>query len=158
LYDRTIVAAAKSPEPVGEPGAAFQEQMVQLVRSLGLHRPDETPCGQPVSVAEAHALLEIAREPGLTQNGLAARLRLEKSTVSRLAGMLEERGWVRRVRDERDARFVRLHLTRRGINANANIAASRRAKFESIFGAIPAEGRAAVLESLSLLVEATRGE
>ena len=149
------MATAKR-EPVADAGGAFQEQMVQLVRSLGLHKPDETPCGQPVSIGEAHALLEIAGEPGLTQNGLAARLRLEKSTVSRIAGMLEGRGWIRRVRDERDARFVRLHLTRRGINAGATIAASRRAKFEGIFGAIPAHRRDAVLESLSLLVEATR--
>lgn len=130
--------------------------MVQLVRSLGLHKPDETPCEQPVSIGEAHALLEIAREPGMTQNGLAARLRLEKSTVSRLAGMLERRGWIRRLRDERDARCVRLHLTRRGINANANIAESRRAKFERLFGAIPAARRDVVVESLALLVEVAR--
>jgi DNA-binding MarR family transcriptional regulator len=132
--------------------------MVQLVRSLGLHKPDETPCGQPISIGEAHALLEIAREPGLTQNGLAARLRLEKSTVSRIAAMLERRGWVRRERDERDARFVRLQLTRRGMNAHANIAASRRAKFERIFGALPADRRGVVAEALSLLLEVTRAD
>jgi|HubBroStandDraft_1064217.scaffolds.fasta_scaffold33598_2 DNA-binding MarR family transcriptional regulator len=135
---------------------AFQESIVQLVRSLGLHKPDETPCGQPISVAEAHALLEIAREPGLTQNGLATRLRLEKSTVSRIAGMLERRGWVRRVRDERDSRFVRLHLTKRGITANANVAESRREKFARIFGALPADQREDVLNALSLLLEVTR--
>ncbi len=130
--------------------------MVQLVRSLGLHKPDETPCGQPISVAEAHALLEISREPGLTQNGLAQRLGLEKSTVSRIAAMLEGRSWVRRVRDERDARFVRLHLTQHGIKANARIAESRRAKFERIFSAIPASRRHSIVESLSLLLEVTR--
>jgi len=143
----------KRPEAVPDGDTAFQEQMLQLVRSLGLHKLDETPCGQPVSIGEAHALLEIAREPGLTQNGLAARLRLEKSTVSRIAGLLERRGWVRRVRDERDLRFVRLHLTRRGITANANIAASRRAKYERLFGAIPADRRGGVLEALAVLVE-----
>lgn len=137
-------------------GAAFQEHMVQLVRSLGLYKPDETPCGQPVSIGEAHALLEIAREPGMTQNGLAARLRLEKSTVSRLAGMLERRGWIRRLRDEGDARRVRLHLTGRGIKANANIAQSRRAKFDRLFAAIPAARRQALVESLALLVEVAR--
>jgi len=130
--------------------------MVHLVRSLGLHKPDQTPCGQPISIAEAHALLEVAREPGLTQNGLAARLKLEKSTVSRIAGMLELRGWIRRDRDERDSRFIRLNLTRRGIAANANIAASRRAKFDRIFGAIPPQRRADVLTSLTFLLEATR--
>ena len=70
--------------------------MVSLVRALGLHRPDQTPCGQPVAVAEAHAVLELSREPGLSQNSLAARLRLEKSTVSRIVTLLERRGWVGR--------------------------------------------------------------
>jgi DNA-binding MarR family transcriptional regulator len=149
------LAAQKRPEPAHDDGALFQEHMVHLVRSLGLHKPDETPCGQAISIGEAHALLEIARDPGLTQNGLAARLGLEKSTVSRIAGLLERRGWILRERDERDARFIRLHLTKRGVNANANIATSRRAKFDHIFDAIPSTARAAVLESLSLLLEAT---
>ena len=30
-----------------------------MVRALGLHKPDETPCGQPVAVAGAHALMEL---------------------------------------------------------------------------------------------------
>jgi DNA-binding MarR family transcriptional regulator len=150
------MAARRQPDPGADPGAAFHDHMVQLVRSLGLHKLDETPCGQPVTVAEAHALLEIGREPGLTQNGLCARLRLEKSTVSRIAGMLERRGWIRRLRDARDARFVRLHLTQRGIKANATIAASRRAKFAGIFEAIPADRRTELIDSLSLLLEVTR--
>lgn len=150
------MSARKAFSADDDPGLVFQGHMIALVRALGLHKPDETPCGQPVSVAEAHALLEIAREPALTQNGLAARLRLEKSTVSRLAGMLQRRGWIRRVRDERDARFVRLHLTQRGIKANAKIADSRRRHFDRIFAAIPAARRTAVVESLSLLSEVSR--
>jgi DNA-binding MarR family transcriptional regulator len=155
LYDRTVVTKARRQQ-VEDSGLAFQEHMVQLVRALGLHKPDETPCGQPISVGEAHALLEISREAGITQNGLAARLRLEKSTVSRLAAMLERRGWVRRVRDQRDARFVRLHLTQRGIAANATIARARRTKFERIFESIPADQRERVVEALSTLLEVTR--
>lgn len=143
-------------DPEDDAGAVFQENMLHIVRSLGLHKPDETPCGQPVSVAEAHALLEIAREPGISQNGLAARLKLEKSTVSRVAAMLEQRGWIRRVRDPSDARFVRLHLTQPGIKANAEIARSRRAKFDRIFTAIPAARRRSVVDSLSLLLEVIR--
>jgi len=56
---------------------------------------------------------------------------------------------------DRDARFIRLRLTQRGITANGNIAKSRRAKFARIFGAIPPEQRGAVVESLSLLLEIT---
>lgn len=150
------MTAAARRVPHEDVGVAFEEHMVQLVRSLGLLKADETPCGQPVSIGEAHALLEIAREPGMTQNGLAARLRLEKSTISRLAALLERRGWLRRVRDECDGRCVRLHLTQRGLKANARIAGSRRERFERLFAAIPPAQRQSVVASLAVLLEVTR--
>ena len=130
--------------------------MVSLVRELGLHRPDRTPCGQPIAVAEAHALLELSREPGLSQNGLAAQLRLEKSTVSRIVTLLERRGWVERRRDKSDTRIVHVHLTRDGQDAAANLAASRQAKFSNIFTAIPAAERATVLHALNTLSQVIR--
>lgn len=130
--------------------------MVALVRSLGLHQPDRTPCGQPVSVAEAHALMELSREPGLSQNGLAARLRLEKSSVSRIVTSLEKRGWVARRRDTSDTRIVHVHLSDDGRSAARTIAASRQAKFERIFSAIPVGERAQVLASLETLLEVIR--
>jgi DNA-binding MarR family transcriptional regulator len=132
----------------------FQATMVALIRALGLHQPGRTPCGQPVSVAEAHALLELGREPGQSQNGLAARLRLEKSSVSRIVTTLEKRGWVARQRQPQDTRIVRVHLTGDGQDAAANLAASRQAKFERIFAAIPAAERDAVLASLDTLLGA----
>ncbi len=70
----------------------LQERMISVIRAFGLHRPDQTPCGRPVSVAEAHALMELTREAPLLQKDLASRLRLEKSTVSRLVGAMERRG------------------------------------------------------------------
>lgn len=130
--------------------------MVALIRTLGLHQPDRTPCGQPVSVAEAHALLELGREPGLSQNGLAARLRLEKSTVSRIVSALEKRGWVARRRNPHDTRVVHVHLTDAGRDAAATLAASRQAKFERIFAAIPPAERYAVLSSLDTLLQVIR--
>jgi DNA-binding MarR family transcriptional regulator len=130
--------------------------MVALIRTLGLHQPDRTPCGQPVSVAEAHALLELGREPGLSQNGLAARLRLEKSSVSRIVTALEKRGWVARKRNPQDTRIVHVHLTDDGRDAAATLAASRQTKFERIFAAIPMEDRDAVLTSLDTLLQVIR--
>jgi DNA-binding MarR family transcriptional regulator len=132
----------------------FQDSMIGIIRALGLHKPDTTPCGQPLSVGEAQALLAIAREPGISQNGLAQRLDLDKSTVSRLVGMLERRSWIERVRDRNDSRFYHLRLTAAGTKANANLASSRRAKFERIFQAIPRARRTAVAASLSALMEA----
>jgi DNA-binding MarR family transcriptional regulator len=147
LYDRTIPREAR-------PGAiSFQEEIITLIRALGLHRPDQTPCGQPISVAEAQAILELSREPRISQNGLATKLRLEKSTVSRLAGMLERRGWLERTRDKLDSRVLRLRLTAAGAKAARTLAASRAKKFSRVFEAIPPNKRDGVLESLSILSE-----
>jgi DNA-binding MarR family transcriptional regulator len=154
LYDATVVTRNYNPAERPDAVLDFQDSMVGLIRSLGLHKPDTTPCGQPLSVGEAQALLEIGREPGLSQNGLAQRLNLDKSTVSRLVGMLERRLWIERIRDRNDSRFYHLRLTAAGAKANANLARSRRAKFERIFEAIPRAQRSAVAASLSALMEA----
>lgn len=134
---------------------AFQDNMVALVRALGLHKPDQTPCGQPVSVGEAHALVEVAREAGITQNGLGQRLRLdlEKSTVSRIAGLFERRGWITRDRDPVDTRYVRLRLTAAGRKTNAAIASARAAKFAKVFETLPQAKRGAIIASIAELVE-----
>lgn len=133
----------------------LQERMVALIRAFGLHRPEETPCGKPVSVAEAHALMELSRGDGTpVQKELAARLRLEKSTVSRLVGMLEGRGWVERRRCPADGRAFEVRLTGAGRKAAAEIAAARRAKFARVLEAIPESERASVLAAMKTLEEA----
>jgi DNA-binding MarR family transcriptional regulator len=137
----------------GSSAVTFEQQIVALIRAFGLHRPDQTPCGAPISVGEAQALFELAREPGISQNELAARLHLEKSTVSRLAKTLEQRGWLDRLRDKNDSRLLRLRLTAAGSKAVQRLSASRRARFAKVFDAIPAHRRAALLDSLSLLSE-----
>ena len=119
----------------------YQDRMVQLVRAFGLHQPDRTPCGKPVTVSEAHALMELAHQQPLTQNELAARLRLEKSTVSRLVGQLDQRGWVRRERDPTDGRARLLRLTGPGQRASEPLAAARTDTFARIYPAIPPADR-----------------
>jgi DNA-binding MarR family transcriptional regulator len=135
---------------------ALQNQLIAFIRAFGLHRPDQTPCGQPVAVAEAHALMELAREAPLSQNDLVARLCLEKSTVSRLVGLLEQRGWIERQRNALDGRMLDLRLTDAGQRIAADLAAARQAKFARILDAIPEEKRAFVLDALQTLVEAMR--
>jgi len=137
-------------------GLALQERMIALIRAFGLHQPDRTPCGQSVPVAEAHALMELTREEPLSQNDLCLRLRLEKSTVSRLVGQLEARGWIARGRDPHDGRVVRLRLTEAGREMAASIAVARRAKFDRLLEAIPDSDREPVIDALRILVEALR--
>ena len=74
----------------------FQEALMSVVRGLGLHRPDATPCGFPVSLAEACAMVALQRSEPMPQRELAQLLNLDKSTVSRLVADLEGRGWIQR--------------------------------------------------------------
>jgi len=128
--------------------------MTAFVRAFGLHRPEETPCGQPISTSEAHALIELLGDAPLSQKALGARLRLEKSTVSRLVARLEERAWVRREPHPRDGRSVQLCLTAQGRQATERLATARTAKFNELFAAIAEEERAAVLHALTTLTRA----
>ena len=132
----------------------LQGQLIALIRAFGLHRPDQTPCGQPVTVAEAHALMELSNGQSLSQNELSTRLSLEKSTVSRLVKILERRGWLQRSRSEADRRVMQLTLTDAGQRAADQLAIARREKFDRILSAIPKEQQIVVLDSLKILVEA----
>ncbi len=135
---------------------ALQDHLIAFIRAFGLHRPEHTPCGAPVSVAEAHALMELGQAQPLSQNALCERLTLSKSTVSRLVGLLEQRGWVERQRDPVDGRAVRIRLTELGQQAAAHLAMSRQAKFCRLVERIPVEERGAVVHALNILVEAIR--
>ncbi len=133
---------------------AFQEQMVALTRAFGWHRPTHTPCGQPVSIAEAHALLELSRVRSMTQQELADKINLQKSTVSRLVSGLEARDWIARRRNGDDGRARDVFLTPTGEGAAADLASARRKKMDGILDRIPLERRGALADSLQLLIEA----
>jgi DNA-binding MarR family transcriptional regulator len=128
--------------------------MVALVRAFGLHRPNETPCGAPVPVAEAHAIMDLAAAGPMNHGQLAVRLRLEKSTVSRLVRQLEKRNWIERTSAKHDRRVVQIRLTAAGKRAAKRLAAARHSKFDELLAAIPKQKRRFILEAMSDLVAA----
>jgi DNA-binding MarR family transcriptional regulator len=134
-------------------GIVLQEQVVAFIRAFGLHRPDQTACGQPVSVSEAHALMELAAGASLRPAELALRLRLEKSTVSRLVRQLEKRGWLTRQPDSSDGRAVQLRLTDAGRTAAGKLARARADKFDALMRALPRDQRDQIIEGFKTLVE-----
>ena len=135
-------------------GRELQEHLTGFIRSFGLHQPDRTPCGRPVPVSEAHALGELLQQGTLTQLELGRRLRLEKSTVSRLVGQLATRGWVDRLTNPDDARSVQVALTSAGRAVADDLAAARAARFATLLAAIPPPERDGVLRALRTLTEA----
>src|SRR5450755_2668408 len=92
----------------------LHELFGEFLQALGLHRPDQIPTGFSISLSEMFALLALFARAPMSQQVLAESLHLEKSTVSRLIKHLEQRGWVKRVRDLHDTRMFRLHLSDEG--------------------------------------------
>jgi DNA-binding MarR family transcriptional regulator len=129
----------------------LMESVVSFVRSFGLHKPEQTPCGQPVPVAEAHALMDLAAFGPMRQGELASRLQLEKSTVSRLVRQMEADGRIQRRCDRQDGRAILIRLTRQGRETAARIAQARQEKFARILSAIPEDKRSTVVKAISIL-------
>lgn len=134
------------------------EGLMEFVRAFGLHHPDRTPCGQPLSVSEAHALSDIADHGPLSAGELAKRLRLEKSTVSRIIAQLQARGWMERTPDAHDRRVALLSLTPTGRAAACALAAARQERFSSLLRRIPSEERPALRRALDVMVGALEAE
>ncbi len=91
-----------------------------------------------VRTAEHEILANLRREPGLSQQALAARCFTAKSHVSGLLSALEERGWLRREADPADARAKRLYLEPAGARM-----AERTAQIQSRVVALMTQGASA---------------
>lgn len=74
-----------------------------------------------------HALIHTRNNRGVTIGELCDHMFLACSTVSGLVDRIEEKGWIRRIRDQKDRRIVRLELTRAGEQLLEEILESRRA-------------------------------
>jgi DNA-binding MarR family transcriptional regulator len=128
--------------------------LLELVRSIGLlHVVDAGTAGQ-VSLSEVFALHELDAGGGLAQQELAARLALDKSTVSRLVAGLEERGLLVRERDPDNRRIVRLSLTPAGHRLHRDLGHAMHARQRSVLTEMSAAERSALGTGLAGLLRA----
>lgn len=127
----------------------------QLARTSGLLEAVQTPhehAGVRLSLSETFALGELAGTGSLSQQELATRLGLEKSTVSRLAAGLEGRGWISRERDADDRRLYRLQLTAEGRDVADRVGAELREHHGRLLARLTADERRALAVGLGALV------
>ncbi|HET9948416.1 MAG TPA: MarR family transcriptional regulator [Longimicrobiales bacterium] len=94
--------------------------MLELVRLIQFRDRDRVCC-YDVSVSQCHALKVVVDAASLTVNELAARLYLDKSTASRIAQSLVEKGYLERRSHHDDARRVELVPTSAGAALCATI-------------------------------------
>lgn len=132
-------------------GTDLHGLLLDLVRSVGLLHvvdPGTAGSGGSVSVSELFALHELDAGGGLSQQELAERLRLEKSTVSRLVAGLEARGLLVRGRDPANRRFVRLSLTPPGRRLHVDLARAMHERQGAVLAAMTPSERAALQTGL----------
>ncbi len=134
----------------------LQELFSEFLQSLGLHRPDQVPTGFSLSLSEMFALMTLSSGAPMSQQVLAEQLHLEKSTVSRLIKHLEQRGWVKRMRDRHDTRMFRLHLSDEGHKQALCLAKSLAERHQRLLAELKPDEQEALAYGLSALVRALR--
>lgn len=72
----------------------------------------------PMGLKACHAsyLMEICAHPGISQDGLASRICINKSNVARQAAILEEDGFITRTPSTTDKRIMQLFPTQKTLD------------------------------------------
>jgi DNA-binding MarR family transcriptional regulator len=148
LLDTTHGAAAEA-----FPDDWLRRLLRGLVRASGMLEP-HNHAGTRLSMSEIFALGELSESDTLSQRDLADRLGLEKSTVSRLAGNLERRGWLSRERDPANRRFYRLRLTLHGRDAARRIGGHFRVYHAALLSELTPDEQAGLRAGLAGLIRA----
>ena len=111
--------------------------------------------------AELRCLMLFEGERYLTVKGIAQRLEVAKSRVTKLITGLVEKGLVETIEDPRDARIKLINLTPAGQEKSADIAAFNREIHTKILLTMGADERSNTLSYLELLrsaMEAAKSE
>jgi DNA-binding MarR family transcriptional regulator len=135
--------------------------LLQLLRAVTPAMSGDAGVATPafsVSASEGRALVELLAARGIAQGELAGLLGLEKSTVSRLAAGLEQKGWIKRGRDERNQRYVRLYLTPAGSVIAARLLHSWQTRQARILAALTDDERAGLAAGLRGLIRGLAAE
>lgn len=148
------VGPAVAP-PDAEAAELLRRSVQQFVRSFGLLAANATPCGTPLSLSHAHALMFLlarsADPTPPTQQALGEALGIDKSNVARLCEKMERQGHLTQSRSPTDGRARLLALTTRGQRAARETDEASRQRFARVLAAVPAELRGPLLASLEAL-------
>jgi len=114
-------------------------------------RDRERACCYDVSVSQCYALERVVDAGGLTVNDLAGSLYLDKSTASRIANSLVDKGYVARARDPEDGRVVRLVATPAGASLCRRIQTDIAEQYAEMLSEFGPEVRRGIIRLVSRL-------
>lgn len=128
--------------------AAVRHGSREMVRELGL-------LGMPaLGMSRCHALTELALADHLTVAQLADRLRLDKSTASRVVSALQKEGLLETRPDPEDRRKKPLYLTEAGRATSAVMQKQADAQVQAALNCLSEAQRHTVIDGLGLYAKA----
>jgi DNA-binding MarR family transcriptional regulator len=122
------------------------------MRAVDLHSRKLSAQHQ-ITLPQLVCLLTIDESAPVTLSALAQRVHLSPSTVLGIVDRLVAKGLVRRDRDTRDRRLVRISLTGPGQRLIVNAPSPLQGTLEAAMGRLPAEQQATIAESLERIVD-----
>mgnify|MGYP002623246769 CR=1 FL=1 len=140
----TIELTRTDPELLAD-ADAFSAALGELIRVIQFRDRDRACCYE-LSVSQCYALKAVADGGRLTVNELAAYLYLDKSTASRIANGLVDKGFVTRVRDEQDGRVVQLVATEDGREVHSRIEGDLTREYADLLEDFDPEFRGAIVK------------
>lgn len=126
----------------------------RFIRGFGLLASNNTPCGKPLSTAQAHALLVLLARGELSQHDLVQELGIDKSNVARLSAKLVREGQAKQRTGAEDGRSRLVALTDKGAKLAREVDKASRARFASVIAALPSGRVGPIVESLRQLNDA----
>ena len=113
---------------------------------------DAECCG--LTLAQCHTIMELGKTGEIASIELASLMGIDPSTLSRHINGLVNLGYVNRVPNPGDRRYVTLSLTETGRQTYESLDATCNLYYDKIFALIPLEKHAQVLEGFTLFTEA----
>ncbi len=123
----------------------------EFVRAFGLLSTNNTPCGVPMHVSEAHALMEL-KAPTLAD--LRNTLQIDKSNISRLCKRLQSKGLVHCHPCDVDGRAKRIVLTDEGFQLATLVDDASLRRFSELVAALPDSASISIVKSVESLTRA----
>ena len=124
--------------------------LAELIRVVQFRDRDRACC-YDVSVSQCYALKGVADAGALTINDLAAHLYLDKSTASRIANGLVDKGLLTRERDAEDGRVVQLVATPAGQHICSSIETDLASEYAELLNDFDPEIRSAITKLVARL-------
>jgi len=128
-------------------------ELLEELRRLELARNPLRGIG--ISPPQFALLDRIARKPGATLGEIAAALGVTPPTISVALRRLEELKLVRKSRDPRDRRNIRVYLTAKGEALHREAAEFKRLRAERLLSPLPPAERAELVRLLEKALRAT---